>query len=263
MPACVDPGMRDPGMHMTQACVKGIGWAEAMLDLARACSDCDCTEALREIVETQVRFLLPHQGALLVVGRRWQNQLRITHVVSVGYPEAALRNALGVESLSERKAFQTWLSNGRPLVLDLPADAGQMSACEAREICEFQLGRIAAHGLLDPAREMGSYMSYAGVEPTWPKTRVTKALQFITAPLHMALMQALTDEEDRDAKQPTLSPTELQLVRWLAQGLTNADMAHLRQRSVNTIRNQLSALFSKLNASNRTEALARAQKMIL
>jgi len=58
---------------------------------------------------------------------------------------------------------------------------------------------------------------------------------------------------------PLLSATEQELIAWLTRGLTNADIARLRRRSAHTVRNQLSALFSKLGASNRAEALTRAK----
>lgn len=210
-----------------------------------------------------VQPLLPHEGVLLLVGRRWHQQLSLTHALPLGYPEKAIRNALTVSSLSERRALQDWLTHGKPLVVDLPADRANVSPLEAQEIECFGLGRIAAHGLLDPERRIGSYMTFCGVAPSWPKAQVAEALQLITPPLHLALMQTLSAQQPGGAalseNTPRLSATEQELIAWLARGLTNADIARLRRRSAHTVRNQLSALFSKLGASNRTEALARAK----
>lgn len=229
--------------------------------LARACAQCTSIDALRVVFDHFVQPLLPHRGALLLVGLRRKDQLNLTHAVPLDYPEEATRSALAVNSVTERRALSDWLATGRPLVVDLPADDVDVSVVEAQEIERFGLGRIAAHGLLDPERQMGSYMTFCGVEASWDKLRVKERLQLITAPLHLALMQVLSTQKPLACAPatPALSATEQELIGWLSRGLTNAEIAHLRKRSAHTVRNQLSALFRKLGASNRTEALARAR----
>ena len=53
-----------------------------------------------------------------------------------------------------------------------------------------------------------------------------------------------------------LSAHEIALLRAMAAGSTNAQLAALVGRSEKTIRNQLSHLYQKLGARNRTEAVA-------
>ncbi len=58
--------------------------------------------------------------------------------------------------------------------------------------------------------------------------------------------------------QAPLSPTELQIVRQLATGATNLDIARTLGYSEGTIKQYLQALLSKLGARNRVHAVARA-----
>ncbi|MGK6306997.1 response regulator transcription factor [Variovorax sp. DT-64] len=53
-----------------------------------------------------------------------------------------------------------------------------------------------------------------------------------------------------------LSAHEITLLRAMAAGSTNAQLAALVGRSEKTIRNQLSRLYLRLGARNRTEAVA-------
>lgn len=62
-----------------------------------------------------------------------------------------------------------------------------------------------------------------------------------------------------DPKQasPGLSPQEQRVLTQLAQGLTNKEIAAAMNLSEKTVRNYLTSVFSKLNVSRRTEAVAR------
>lgn len=62
-------------------------------------------------------------------------------------------------------------------------------------------------------------------------------------------------------KEP-LSARELDVLRLIFEGRTNQQMGDELFVSVNTIKTHLSRLFNKLNASSRTEAIARARDLI-
>jgi DNA-binding CsgD family transcriptional regulator len=52
-----------------------------------------------------------------------------------------------------------------------------------------------------------------------------------------------------------LTPTEAQLAADLLDGASNAELARRRRRSINTVRNQLAALYRKLGVTSRREAI--------
>lgn len=53
-----------------------------------------------------------------------------------------------------------------------------------------------------------------------------------------------------------LTSRELRLLEWLALGRTNVQIGQCAGRSEKTVRNQLTALYLKLGAANRAEAVA-------
>jgi DNA-binding NarL/FixJ family response regulator len=56
----------------------------------------------------------------------------------------------------------------------------------------------------------------------------------------------------------SLSDRELEVLRLLAMGLSNADISRRLYLSEGTIRNYMSGIFSKLNVSDRTQAVVIA-----
>jgi DNA-binding NarL/FixJ family response regulator len=55
-----------------------------------------------------------------------------------------------------------------------------------------------------------------------------------------------------------LSKREQDVVRWLAEGLTNSEIAHQLSLSENTVKNHLFRIYNKLGVSTRVEAVIYA-----
>ena len=62
---------------------------------------------------------------------------------------------------------------------------------------------------------------------------------------------------------PRLSPRQLEILRLMAKGLMNEDIAQLLKISVPMVKEHVKALLHKLNAANRTEAVAIALRKYL
>jgi DNA-binding CsgD family transcriptional regulator len=62
---------------------------------------------------------------------------------------------------------------------------------------------------------------------------------------------------------PILTVKELNLLRGLAKGLTNQQLADMSFLSVNTIKTHLKSVYRKLAVKNRSEAVAKAKNMNL
>lgn len=66
---------------------------------------------------------------------------------------------------------------------------------------------------------------------------------------------AIVAAEDLLRVRWALTPAEVQLAAELIEGRSNAEIARLRKRSINTVRNQLAALYRKLGVGSRREAM--------
>jgi DNA-binding CsgD family transcriptional regulator len=59
------------------------------------------------------------------------------------------------------------------------------------------------------------------------------------------------------SRQAGLSKTEREIARLLAEGLSNADIARARRRSVHTVSNQVASIFRKLRITSRLQLTGR------
>ena len=57
-----------------------------------------------------------------------------------------------------------------------------------------------------------------------------------------------------------LTPAEREVVQLVASGCSNREIARRRQASVNTVGNQLAAIYGKLGVSSRHELVARLSR---
>lgn len=80
---------------------------------------------------------------------------------------------------------------------------------------------------------------------------------WVAAPLAGLLRTELLAESAGSPTAP-LSPRELDVLRGLATGATNAEIGARLGISANTVRNHVHSLMSKLAAANRTDAVATA-----
>lgn len=78
------------------------------------------------------------------------------------------------------------------------------------------------------------------------------------------LLSALDNEKKTPANQPLLeplSPRELEILRFISEGLSNREIGERLFLALTTIKGYNQRLFAKLNVQRRTEAVARARKL--
>lgn len=71
------------------------------------------------------------------------------------------------------------------------------------------------------------------------------------------------NEHWRNSEQAPLTGTELQVLRLIAAGYSNREIADASFRSEGTVRNQVSSILSKLGARDRTRAVLKALDMAI
>lgn len=211
------------------------------------------------LVDSHVRQILPHGFMLAVIGQLSFDHLTVHNHVAVNYPGWALAQVTQPSSMRERPLLQRWLHTRAPVIVCTKTDRHLMSEREVFESEAIQMNRLALHGLPDLTSRMGSYFSFADVAPDLDAQTIAHRLQLITPMLHVALFQATRqDPKPSLSGIRTLTLIEQELLMWLVAGRTNEEMAHLRQRSPATIRNQLFKLYLKLGVATRAEAVAMA-----
>jgi DNA-binding CsgD family transcriptional regulator len=230
---------------------------ELMFDLMAACSTgCATEDDFRCLVRTVVQPLIPHRSAIAVLGSLSFEHLSLRHIVGIDCSPGLLAAIPRDGRLAERQAIREWMQHRRPFVIDLSRGDDGLSRREIDEIETFQLGRIAAHGQIDLSAQMATYFSFTGLDPGVSDAQAHSVLGLIAPHLHSAFI-GLPSVRLLDESVEPLTVAERDVLRWMAAGRSNAEIAELRGRSLSTVRNQISAIFRKIGASNRAEAVMK------
>jgi DNA-binding CsgD family transcriptional regulator len=127
-----------------------------------------------------------------------------------------------------------------------------------------QLDNAVLHCQMDPDNRWTSVFSFANMDAR-PGYRQRLLLDLLVPHLHATLCRVVADDSsERD--QPDVAPSkltarEVQILRYVRQGRTNAEIAELMHKSVFTVNNQVVKVLAKLGAKNRTQAVFVAREM--
>jgi hypothetical protein len=146
-------------------------------------------------VEGPLRKFFPFDGFVGSPGRLSGGRFRRRSLVTSGTPRELLAILEHPLDLNARGCFAWWLSNRRPFFLDETGARDEQDLSipatrrEIEEIERFALGAVAAHGVIDPYLNAGTYISFSGVPRTRPK-RTLAAIDLIAPVLHSLFLAA-------------------------------------------------------------------------
>lgn len=218
----------------------------------------ESTDDFRKFIRKFIKPLIPHGMMIAVIGRVTFDMLRMEHVIGVDYPQEFIDQLKRETSLSEHRAVLHWLKTRKPLLIDSVVAERMLTEKAKREIEHFKLGNLAIHGHLDITGRMASYYSFAQVPPPLTE-RHTLMLEVLVPHIHFALMKVIPAASGVAALG--LSKKEMEILRWVVSGKTNREIATILNKSELTVRNQLHKLFVRLGASNRAQAIRRADEL--
>ena len=122
----------------------------------------------------------------------------------------------------------------------------------------FGLSHGVTVGSLDPSCKVSSFFAFAGGDPAEHR-RYVKFLDYIGQHLHLALMRSSSKMAcSTDECVNKLSPKEVTVLNWMKDGKTNWEIAQITGVTERTIRFHVESIFSKLNVTSRTQAVAVA-----
>jgi len=179
--------------------------------------------------------------------------------------ELARSNLRGVaRRLEKTRALREEADVGRALLASgqhehavLLDAAGRVRFCGAG--AEGHLSRWSARALSAAAREVCA--GALSTDARWVKLGPTATASLVTLPGLAGGPWVLATVHPVTPEQPALTPAELRVLRCLDEtGGTNAELARHLGVATETVRTHLKRLFAKLDARNRTQALARARE---
>jgi LuxR family transcriptional regulator, quorum-sensing system regulator CviR len=122
----------------------------------------------------------------------------------------------------------------------------------------FGLGDGITVGTLDPSCGVTSFFAFGGGEPAQHE-RYVRFVDYLGQHLHLALMRSSSKAACVTSKCVNkLSPKEVTILNWMKDGKTNWEIAKITGVTERTIRFHVESIFSKLNVTSRTQAVAVA-----
>jgi DNA-binding CsgD family transcriptional regulator len=205
-------------------------------------------------VEGPLRRFLPFQGFLGSYGRLSGGRIRMQNLVASGHPPAFIASLEDAFNLSARGCFAWWVKNRAAFVLDPQTPPPFATQRELEEIKKFSLGVIAAHGVVDPFANTGTYISFSGVAADHPD-RLRAALNLIAPVLH-ALFLATEQVAGSSIDLTKLTDRQRQLVDLALMGLPDKTIATRLGISENTAGNHFRGIYERLGISKRSQLIA-------
>jgi two-component system response regulator DesR len=132
------------------------------------------------------------------------------------------------------------------------------------EICERLLGTVPELKVLlisgagrISARAVRACGAAGFVPKSWPAADIARAVRMVA--LGMSIIEP--DNRSGEATTPVLTEREQEVLALVAEGSTNREIAMSLHLSPHTVKEYTSALYRKLDARNRAEAVQRAQRL--
>ena len=113
-------------------------------------------------------------------------------------------------------------------------------------------------GSLDPSCGVATFFAFAGGDAA-EHGRYVKLLDYLGQHLHWALLRVSSKSSpSADMCVTTLSPREVTILNWIKNGKTNWEISQIIGITERTIRFHVENIFSKLDVSSRSQAVAFA-----
>jgi DNA-binding CsgD family transcriptional regulator len=205
-------------------------------------------------VEGPLRRFFPFQRFLGGYGRLSGGRIRMRNLVTSGHQPAFVASLENAFNLTSRGCFAWWVQNRAAFVLDPACPPSFATNRELEEIRQFSLGVIAAHGVVDPFANSGTYISFSGVAADHPD-RTRASLNLIAPVLHTLFLAT-----EQVARSPIdlakLTDRQRQLVDLALMGLPDKTIATRLGISENTVGNHFRGIYQRLGISKRSQLIA-------
>lgn len=124
----------------------------------------------------------------------------------------------------------------------------------------FGLGDGITTSSVDPTCGLATFYSFAGGEGV-DAERYAQLVHYLGHHLHLALLRtARKNAPSTDKCVKELSPREVTILNWIKNGKTNWEVGQILGVTERTVRFHLASIFSKLDVTSRSQAVAAAME---
>ena len=235
-----------------------------LLSLIGALLDVETAADFEHWSNGELQHLLPHGMMICGLAEIRPQAINIRKVIVREWPLAYLDALKQADGSFYSPIMNRWNERHAPQLYQPETDTGEASAQHRqwREVFhDYGLKNIASHGVHDVAGSVTSYFNFSTLEGKLD-ARVTGLLELLTPHMHLALTRALSNvpmlASTETPDVPSLTVREHDVLHWMLEGKTNWEIAQISGRSEHTIKHQVEHILTKLSATNRAQAVAKA-----
>ncbi len=167
-----------------------------------------------------------------------------------------LSGATNSIALNEHLSSTDYLSSNKELAVALKQPEPFVICDPPR--CKFNiLGKNNLIGSISDAESSVSTVIALDFDRDRIDPKFIQAFQYVLPSLHEALMRS---HDYANEALPKLSAREYEVLNWIKQGKSNWDIGHILSISERTVKYHIANICKKLDATNRTHALAKAMR---
>lgn len=219
------------------------------------------SEDLLAWVQHDLQRALPHEAFLCGFGRIHRAGITFARLYTWNFPAEYLRSQKHADGQFVCPVVKHWLDTGEIQWVD----AGHADGFDPAWVARFQasgLRNILAYGMRDFSRHYASFFSFYRLrQPLGEQHRFV--LGILSPGLHAALLRilhALKAASSAGRRERLLTARELEVLGWVCEGKTSAEIAAILGISQSTVRNQTQSILVKLRVNTRAQAAAKAIK---
>jgi transcriptional regulator EpsA len=159
--------------------------------------------------------------------------------------------------------IQWWREGGgEPRLLSDSDSTGQESFKATLQ--RYNLENLAVHGTTDLKDDVTSFFTFSGI-PGPLNGRHRHILELLLPYLHTTMLRFVQNERSAKVSAPVLkhllTAREIEILRWVQQGKSNAEIGHVLRISPLTVKNHVQNVLRKLNVHNRAQAVAKGHSL--
>jgi transcriptional regulator EpsA len=214
--------------------------------------------------QTELQRIFPHGMLVCGMGHINKEGAKIRHVMSCNFPQEYLQTLQRSNDMINSPIIAKWMEERQPILFE-PHDDNliKLSAPSAwlDNFHRFGLHNLVAHGQCDVNSQTTSYFSFSKI-PGSLSPRHADLVKLLVPHLHAALARAVVNLPV-SARKPKLhqfhlSRREMDILKRLADGKTNKEIAQVLCISEATVKNHVHSILARLNVKSRTQAVTKA-----
>lgn len=216
------------------------------------------TDNFIQVIDQKFNELLPHQ--MFVYGHVNFHTYLVNDRDGGTFPEEYIDLAKTQDGSIYCPGVRDWARCLRPVFYAEHTHRRKGTANKRmKTYLDYGIRNIAIHGMVETTKMTGICFGFANLYDQWD-TRSSLILRTVIPHLYSMLTTQSVTECDLFYFKKPLTSREATVLHWISRGKTNEEIGMILNISICTVRIHVQNIIRKLNASNRTHAVAKAIK---